>query len=645
MSSSSKGETDMISKYDVLTVERKMEHRGGRESLELYVPASQQEGSSSQHYNHHVGNNRFQVVLKMNTTEFLKADTESSQEAVIDKVLDIVGKQCIDTECQRAGKFFQLIDSSLLHQQDNSLLEDASCWKELSEQQARDFVRDSLEQSAIADMPQSPAVAPVAPPTAVLAVNDDNDDQKKRRRRSSLLRRSLSSGNMLEDQKKRVAMLSQLQQFDDDEDDDDDKDDQDEQQYQSDSSAGRNKSSCNISTTSNNNNSSRPVLLQRANSWSMSETSRETICTANPLDVIVTTTASSNPSSASYQLIPNHTGNNRLAVMIQLQLPKYTALSNSLREQQNMCREIVETVRRHYSGRFLVEAPTMVGTNNDVGFLRSSGSSTGVTTEHEYHALTDQQAAAAVQALFRAEQQISGNDEQQSPTDVSAVKQQQQRPSVVKKQVIQQLQNIPTTLVAATASQNDTSDSNEGNNSVTSVSDIHKVAIQSLQQRKKRQTTNTKISKLVRSGLGAGERSQSAGLAGATSLLQQPPPFLPAAVALNERYATTGMMHDPRRHHHHGITGSTATTGGGGEYYQNNKNQEWTVDDSYNNNNNSPSTMNYHHARPHQGRRMTARLSEFSQGMIKDLLVQLEVDNDDDNDDNDVGHRREYHPV
>jgi hypothetical protein len=284
--------------------------------------------------------------------------------------------------------------------------------------------------------------------------------------------------------------------------------------------------------------------------------------------------------------------------MVQLQLPKYTAIiaantDRSLRRQQQqqraLCREIVETIRNHYNGRFLVERTS---NNSDDDDEKDDGSENNGTKQHVYYyALTSEQAIDAVKAIFQNEQKILSK-EQSSGGLIGSV-QQQQRSSVVKKQVIEQLHSIPKTLVAATI--------NDNSNNDKSAADVHKMAIQSLQQRKKRQTTNTKISNLVmasrRSGMGG--RSQSAGVGAALlapSLLHQAPPQPRPAAA--ERYATTGMMQDYRHN-------------------DDDDNQEWMVD------------------RPR--RRMTTRLSDFSQGMIKDLLVQLEADDDDDD-----SRRREY---
>lgn len=146
-----------------------------------------------------------------------------------------------------------------------------------------------------------------------------SETDKKRRRRSSLLRRSLSSGNMLEDQKKRIAqrksIVSQLQAFDDEIHEEEEVDHFPEP---------------------------RSVTLERSDSWTAKEETKLT--TANPLDVLLEQSA-----DKKYKLIKDHTGSNRLEVMLQLKVKSYK------KSKLITCKEIIDTFKIQYSGRFLIE--------------------------------------------------------------------------------------------------------------------------------------------------------------------------------------------------------------------------------------------------------------------------------------------------
>jgi len=214
---------------------------------------------------------------------------------------------------------------------------------------------------------------------------------------------------------------------------------------------------------------------------------------------------------------------------------------------------------------------------------------------------------------------------------------------VVKKQIIQQLQNIPTTLLgnattAAAAAAGGSNSSSKSAATPSEVTDIHKVAIESLQRRKKRQTTNSKISKLVaKSGMQQQQRARSVGTAGADGDFIQVPhhplPLLPPASRLkNERYATTGMMmQSPTITHHYDDRDATSAMGLEDGILDSTSSQEWLDNDFLRNNPTTTTTSTTNQHRPQQQqRRMTARLSEFSQGMIEDLLlVQLDGINDE----------------
>lgn len=519
--------TEHLSQYDILVYEKDNE-------LDFLPP------SCSDPPPPHVGNNRLKVFLKMNMHNFVTATTPGEQQQVIDTILGLVQQsQCGSSSstststndsatCPRSGRFW------MQEQQQEGR------WTACSTQTAREFVQGLLEEEQRMDSMQAAAAHD----------DDDNiDDEKKRRRRSSLLRRSMSSGNMIEDQKKRVAyrrsVLMQLETLDVSDDGESDEEDQilrvaagtipnggDEdtdptkkpaaQQPPTDPShttptPEEAKSSSTVEggpTNSNNSNTTTtlddtenlsvstelhsnlrsPVPLKRSTSLtSLMETGAVAshVLTAEALDVILNRR---DDATCPYALVPNHTGNNRLLVMVHQRAERYETIVDDSLQVSRMCRELVETIQTFYNGRFLVEqAATTTST--------TSTTTTGDLTPSTYFIkLTDDQAATALACVFRLEAQATTAAQQQHLPP----------PTTTLSNTKQSAMDAIAALSAGTAL----------------ASDAHKTALKSLQRKKKRQDTQNKITQnYARFGTSSSD---------------------PAAAAVSS--ATTGI---PDHHHHH----------------------------------------------------------------------------------------------
>ena len=391
-------ETVFVSKYDVLlTVNSEGE-------LEFFLPFSSDDSLNDSHRaadrappppppqqlqrqqsQPHVGNNRFSILCKMYLTEFRMADTEQQQTAVLQKLHDMISQQCIDSACARAGKF-------LLRQDEHAQSSRSGGWVELTREQAYSFIRSSLELEQV----KSAAGLVNEPPSSSQTTLQDD---KKRRRHSSLLRRSMSGGDVTagSDQKKRIAQrqsirpsirqstihLAQfLEGVDFDFDDENDNGNNDAEQTM-------------MIDASQNSSSSPVMMLQRSGSWCANNDDKQHVVqTANALDVILRI----DPSTLSYSLVPNHTGNNRIGVMIQMQTSKYVALRESQGTAISVCRDLVDMVKDNYCGKFLVQV------NNG--------------QDDDYRCLTDEQAISALDSVFSI---AAGIAQKPAPPAVAAV--------------------------------------------------------------------------------------------------------------------------------------------------------------------------------------------------------------------------------
>lgn len=647
-----------VSKYDVLLIpktypeaaEQQQQRQPQQPQFEFFTKRA----NPSPHH-HHIGNNRCVVFCKMNLTSFAKAVTVEEQNAVIDSVYDIVSNQCIDTVCQRAGKFL-LLQSEYLQESNDSIsnnnssnddssidvsLEDASRWNELTKDQARSFLRDCLvreqREAAAIVLPPPPLIAAVATATTTI-----EDDKKKRRRRSSLLRRSMSGGCVPEDEKKkanyRKSVLLQMVEFDESSKADDEQDE--DRDFDGRVTEARHhpltKTARGVSAapaTSRNPSKPDPLAARGKGTSSGSLTSRKAerspswtnytnavtlyksnnaVHTANALDVIFQI-----QSSTLYTLVPYHTGNMRVLVMVQLRLPRYMELVlntdcdnnnnassvTSTTSVYQLCAELVEAVQTNYNGRFLVE--------QDVDHHQEG-----------YLCLTEEQAASALESVFRCEAaaevnriRSSANGFEQpnnyppmslslsSPTKAHA------RPSEIKKHTLQQLQEL----------------------APTSFGTVHQAAIESLQKRKKRQGVNNKISQMVAINTGRVtllERSQS------TGDVDLPPPPLPPMPAPLTRFASTGDF--PLS------PGPLGTDGAMPQQQSDYLMSANALMDQWNEQQRHPTTweppnkdsnglwhpslldIDQESELHHRQSRRSTTLSAFSQGMIQDLLTSLD---------------------
>jgi hypothetical protein len=303
----------------------------------------------------------------------------------------------------------------------------------------------------------------------------------------------------------------------------------------------------NDSVTSSGTGASRRGMLKRAGSYA----SRGTVSihhVVNPLDVTVKVVKSKNPGPDGkffdiYELLPNHTGNNRVGVMVDLQIDMFltqveqekkqqafiqtsetplskggTTLRNSKkldsrtkRITNRVCQEVVRTVQEYWQGRFLVQ----VEEDGDIGYK--------LLMHHE-----------ALQAVFDIFQQVAEADNRNREVDLP--KQSQSALPTTTPVISNKPATILNTSVTSTTSYGSStrsrspSDSSlsivtygghddgmsvtshttkntikSSSNSIRSVvppefpegEDVHKSALASLQRRKMRQYATTKISNLV----------------------------------------------------------------------------------------------------------------------------------------------------
>lgn len=409
---------------------------------------------------------------------------------------------------------------------------------------------------------------------------DDDDDIKKRRRRSSLLRRSLSSNFVLggsgsgrrpsnnsiaaaarDDLKKKSRSLRDLSELDSEDTDDDDEDGEKESTDQKlEASSLRShrferknrpdsthrqpvrgsrqpilqkqyQTKPNQDDEESHNIRQRRPVVQRSGSFT-SRTSETIHTVVNPLDVILQLHRIRD--NYFYKLCPHHTGNNRVGVMVDLQLSSFiklqidnltkeTAENNNNKDgnkSNRICEEIVRTVEEHWQGRFLlqVEEQGVIG----------------------YTLLTKIEASQAVYDIFQETIDAAAKEASKNKSTIEEIIDLTDNNEVVSSKttgttttkattvntVLQPKKSVLKTTVRSTTG-------NEDNISVTSSiisniepislkpsnaaltgsgkstasssifpvygeqTDVHKSALASLQRRKRRQYATTKISNLV----------------------------------------------------------------------------------------------------------------------------------------------------
>jgi len=559
--------SSFVSKFDVLLIEN------GEGALEFW-------DSGHHHHDHapqtqrNVGNNRFGVFCKMHLTEFQYAKTEQEEEDVLHKLYKSVLQQCGKTDCARSGKFLLLLQEDLQQQEQETevfWLEEGHFsyrWTELPRERAYNFIRGVLELEMAADAVAA-AMSPSPPPFDDNINNEDNDI-KKRRRRSTLLRRSVSSGDMCsKDEKKRIhqrkSVLRQstinlanflegvdFEQVSDDDDDDDH------------DGFGGNAQSVFQHSFPGVLPVSRP-LYQRSGSWTADDDLSQILQTADPLDVILRLT------DTSYELVPHHTGNNRVGVMIQLQASKYAQQCETVGNAHSVCQDLVDMVRANYGGKFLVQRD-----------------------ENDYRCLTDEQATTALDSIFRTEAGLA-------PTTAPKSSHNYNKSNNISRAHGNNLRHPlhPPTFSATI-----------GSRSLGGGGDAHRTAREELQRRNKKKGLKTRLSNIVeKTSLG---RAQSEGVGAGSSFSIPPPPQGNAT-----RHVSTGVIGNATTAMHGTSDGKrplAASTPVAGTELRDLFLEDDVQDD----------------IEPLEPTQRRFTLSAFSQGMIQDMLSRLDVSRDED---------------
>jgi len=351
------------------------------EDLATGMPKIQQKG--------HVGNNRFSVLVNMNAKQ-------GNDDIVVERIIDIVCRQV-----EPNGRF---------------LLRRKGQWYPMTHEDVKAFVRAQVDHLApprrttnptplamgISSLQQAPAAAPShcasapvpqTPPNTLqkdfsplgmgpsnLSVNeikelsmvlkplldrkdaldDDDDGDKKRRRRSSLLRRSVSESVLFApshsefDKKKSVRKHTLL--------------DQDmsnaasivaamdmEKVLQEEEDVGSLGNSfldmLDPTPIRTRRGSAQGRMLVRSGSFDDNKKSSNVVTTAEALDIIFAKDGLGAVFSAQ-----QHTGNNRLGVMMDLKKKSFEA-AESKEQQLVIADELLVTVQKHWGGRFLMENP------------------------------------------------------------------------------------------------------------------------------------------------------------------------------------------------------------------------------------------------------------------------------------------------
>mmetsp|Transcript_14049 Transcript_14049/g.26868 ORF Transcript_14049/g.26868 Transcript_14049/m.26868 type:complete len:484 (-) Transcript_14049:54-1505(-) len=246
----------------------------------------------------HVGNNRLEVLLLMNRNEFEENLTAGNDTGLIlDRLINIVTQQCVPP-----GRFL-VADREY---DPDSRYEDYE-WTEVEIGRARQFLNLALLDSNTANLAGFPTPSPSDPDKAAMpppqpsAGKGAKDDSKKRFRRSSLLRRSVSESFVRSVQSE--AKPSEM---------------------------GKKK-------TPNRRQSS---------FWSIrKQKESDKVTQAEDLDILF--------NYEQTTLLPNHIGNNRLRVLLNIHKEKYEKSDQN--EQTSSLQEWIRTVTQFWGGRFLRE--------------------------------------------------------------------------------------------------------------------------------------------------------------------------------------------------------------------------------------------------------------------------------------------------
>jgi len=254
----------------------------------------------------HVGNNRLEVLLLMNRNEYEGALEAGDDTApILDRLIDIVTHQCVPP-----GRFL-VAD----REYDPDSRYDDYEWDEVEVGRARQFLSLALLDSNTANLTgfsstsqQDPDKVPMPPPPPAVAAPASasggrvvKDDSKKRFRRSSLLRRSVSESFVRSIQGEARSSV-----------------------------VGKKK-------TPNRRHSS---------FWSTrKQREPDRVTQADDLDILF--------NYEQTMLLPNHVGNNRMRVLLNIHKEKYEKSGQD--EQTSSLQEWIRTVTQFWGGRFLRE--------------------------------------------------------------------------------------------------------------------------------------------------------------------------------------------------------------------------------------------------------------------------------------------------
>jgi hypothetical protein len=285
-------------------------------NFDVLVTAADDDGSSQLRLvKDHVGNNRFQVLLDMHHYEF--ESTTTNQEQVVATVVDIVTKQC-----DPQGRFVLLPSHTVL-----PLLQCydfvRTCFKNMQTTNNNTTVErttsssDTKQQHQHEQQPppehETNETTPSAPTSTHLSASVSLPVSRTTSTPTAIVPPRLTASMVEDDAKKRRRRSSLLRR------------------------------SVNSESGVRTDTKKKSVLsLFRRNSSEI-----KIIKTAEPLDVVFQTNEKT--------LIPDHTGNNRLVVLVSIKQVLYqTAVSNNdTVKQQAMLNDLVSTVQDSWGGRFL----------------------------------------------------------------------------------------------------------------------------------------------------------------------------------------------------------------------------------------------------------------------------------------------------
>jgi hypothetical protein len=246
----------------------------------------------------HVGNNRLEVLLLMSRSEY--KERMAAGEAtfpVIENVIEIVTKQCVPP-----GRF--LLPAG---KEDVDKPHHERAWLVVSLERVEKFIGLALLDGKEAGLGNLPGFSKEGSESAP---KDDDESTKKRGRRSSLLRRSVSESIV------RLAAKNE---------------------------ADGKKSGADGKKKGNHRSSSL---------WSIrKEKSQTKVTQTEDLDVLLNFEQTS--------LLPNHVGNNRLKVLLNIHKEKYE--NSTIEEQTSSLQEWIRTVTQFWGGRFLRQLEDSLG--------------------------------------------------------------------------------------------------------------------------------------------------------------------------------------------------------------------------------------------------------------------------------------------